>query len=96
MPRLPRRVARARPHHLPASDGGTAGLNGSCAQTPFGRFPHDAQFRDLRVSSRHRRKLGARRSRVRNQTQKEIDRARIRIGAVLTDIFGANGRRILS
>ena len=58
-------------------------------------FVPSQQFRDLRVLSRHRRKLVARRSQVRNQTQKVIDRAGIRIGAVLTDIFGANGRRIL-
>ena len=32
---------------------------------------------------------------MRNQTQKVIDRAGIRIGVVLTDIFGTNGRRIL-
>ena len=58
-------------------------------------FVPSQQFRDLRVLSRHRRKLVARRSRVRNQTQKVIDRAGIRIGVVLTDIFGTNGRRIL-
>ena len=58
-------------------------------------FVPSQQFRDLRVLSRHRRKLVARRSQVRNQTQKVIDRAGIRIGAVLTDIFGTNGRRIL-
>ena len=45
--------------------------------------------------SRHRRKLVARRSQVRNQTQKVIDRGGVRIGAVLSDIFGRNGRRIL-
>ena len=32
---------------------------------------------------------------VRNQVQKVIDHAGVRIGAVLTDIFGTNGRRIL-
>ena len=45
--------------------------------------------------SRHRRKLVARRSQVRNQAQKVIDRGGVRIGAVLSDIFGTNGRRVL-
>ena len=58
-------------------------------------FVPSQQFRDLRSLSRHRRKLVARRSQVRNQAQKAIDRGGVRIGAVLTDIFGKNGRRIL-
>ena len=58
-------------------------------------FVPDQQFRDLRSLSRHRRKLVARRSQVRNQAQKVIDRGGVRIGAVLSDIFGRNGRRIL-
>ena len=58
-------------------------------------FVPDPKFRDLRSLSRHRRKLVARRSQVRNQAQKVIDRGGVRIGAVLSDIFGANGRRIL-
>ena len=58
-------------------------------------FVPSQQFRDLRCLSRHRRKLVAQRSRVRNQVQKVLDRSGVRIGGVLTDIFGANGRRIL-
>ena len=58
-------------------------------------FVPSQQFRDLRSLSRHLRKLVTRRTQVRNQTQKVIDRAGIRIGTVLTDVFGANGRRIL-
>ena len=58
-------------------------------------FVPSQTFRDLRSLSRHRRSLVAQRSRVRNQAQKVIDRAGVRIGTVLTDIFGANGRRIL-
>ena len=58
-------------------------------------FVPSPPFRDLRTLSRHRRTLVARRSQVRNQAQKVIDRAGVRIGAVLTDIFGTNGRRIL-
>ena len=68
-----------------------------CASSDSGRpsFVPSQQFRDLRSLSRHRRKLVARRSQVRNQAQKVIDRGGVRIGAVLTDIFGKNGRRIL-
>lgn len=58
-------------------------------------FVPSRAFRDLRAMSRHRRGLVAQRSRVRNQVQKVLDRSGVRIGAVLTDVFGANGRRIL-
>lgn len=34
-------------------------------------------------------------SRVRNRVQKVLDRSGVRIGAVLSDVFGANGRRVL-
>ncbi len=58
-------------------------------------FIPSRQFRDLRCVSRHRRSLVAQRSRVRNRVQKVLDRSGVRIGAVLSDIFGANGRRVL-
>ena len=44
---------------------------------------------------RYRRTLVQRRSQVRTRVQKIIDRAGVRIGGILTDIFGTNGRRIL-
>lgn len=53
-------------------------------------------FRELRAMNRHRRKLVNHRSSVRNRVQKVIDRAGIRIGGVLSDVFGMNGRRILT
>ncbi len=52
-------------------------------------------FRELRNMNRHRRKLVSQRSSVRNRVQKVIDRSGIRIGGVLSDVFGMNGRRIL-
>ena len=55
----------------------------------------DEAFRDLRNLVRHRRALVAQRSRVRNHVQKVLDRSGLRIGGVLSDIFGCNGRRIL-
>jgi len=52
-------------------------------------------FRELRVLSRHRRTLVAERSRVRNRAAKVVDRSGARVGGVISDIFGMNGRRIL-
>ena len=52
-------------------------------------------FRELRVLTRYRRTLVGQRSRVRNRVQKVLDRSGVRVGGVLSDVFGANGRRIL-
>ena len=53
------------------------------------------RFRHLRQLTRYRRKLVAERSRNRNRVHKTIDHDGLRIGGVLSDIFGVNGRRIL-
>ena len=53
------------------------------------------QFRQLRSLSRHRRQVVKDRSRVRNRVQKVLDRTGMRIGGILTDVFGMNGRRII-
>ena len=55
----------------------------------------DKRFRALRALNRHRRSLVHDRSRVRNRVHKLIDAAGIRIGGIITDIFGVNGRIIL-
>ncbi len=52
-------------------------------------------FRELRALGRHRQTLVAQRGRVRNRAGKVIDRGGARIGGVISDIFGMNGRRIL-
>ena len=52
-------------------------------------------FRELRVLTRYRRTLVGQRSRVRNRVQKVLDRSGVRVGGILSDIFGRNGRRIL-
>ena len=52
-------------------------------------------FRELRALSRQRRILIRQRSTVRNRVQKIIDRAGARIGGILSDVFGVNGRKIL-
>ena len=58
-------------------------------------FVPPRHFRRLRELTRCRRKLVAERSRNRNRVHKTLDRDGLRIGGVLTDIFGVNGRRIL-
>ena len=52
-------------------------------------------FRELRSLSRQRRVLVRQRSTVCNRVQKIIDRAGVRIGGILSDVFGVNGRKIL-
>lgn len=53
------------------------------------------KFRELRETVRHRRRLVSRRSSVRNKVQRILDRGGLRIGGILSDIFGRNGRRII-
>ena len=55
----------------------------------------DRQFHALRSMNRHRRSLVEERARVRNRAQKTIDRAGIRIGGIISDVFGVNGRIML-
>ena len=52
-------------------------------------------FRDVRNVSRHRRRLVASAASVRNRVHKVLDRSGCRIGGVLTDIFGKNGRLMI-
>ena len=58
-------------------------------------FVPDRTFRNLRSLCRARRKEIAEQSRIRTRTQKIIDRTGVRVGGILTDVFGRNGRRIL-
>ena len=52
-------------------------------------------FRQLRHVSRHRRRLVQQRASVRNRVHKVIDRGGVRLGGILSDIFGVNGRIVL-
>lgn len=54
-----------------------------------------AAFGALRQQCRYRRKVVGDRARVRQRLQKTLDHEGLRLGGVLTDILGANGRRIL-
>lgn len=53
------------------------------------------RFRHLRQLIRYRRTVVAERSRARNRVHKTLDHDGFRLGGVLSDIFGINGRRIL-
>ena len=53
------------------------------------------RFRRLRQLARFRRTLAAERSRNRNRVHKTLDHDGLRLGGILSDIFGVNGRRIL-
>ncbi len=55
----------------------------------------DRTFLALRSLSRHRRSLVQERARVRNRVQKVIDRAGVRIGGIISDVFGVNDRIML-
>ena len=58
-------------------------------------FVPPRRFRHLRQLTRYRRKLVAERSRHRNRVHKTLDHDGLRLGGILSDIFGVNGRRIL-
>ena len=52
-------------------------------------------FRQLRQLTRYRRRLVSERSRARNRVHKTLDHDGLRIGGVLSDLFGVNGRQVL-
>ena len=54
-----------------------------------------ARFRALRKVSRMRRQVVRERARTRNRIHQVLDVAGIRVGGILSDLFGANGTRIL-
>jgi len=53
------------------------------------------RFRALRKVSRLRRQVVRERARMRNRAHKILDAAGVRVGGVLSDLFGMNGLRIL-
>ena len=54
-----------------------------------------ARFRALRKVSRMRRQVVRERARTRNRIHQVLDAAGLRVGGLLSDLFGANGMRIL-
>jgi len=57
-------------------------------------FVPNMQFRDLRKLSRQRRKAVQLRSVLRTRVHRILDSAGVRVGGVLSDLFGVNGQRI--
>ena len=53
-------------------------------------------FRELRALNRHRQRLVRSCAQLRNRVHKVLDRTGLRLGGILSDVFGMNGRRILS
>ncbi len=53
-------------------------------------------IRELRDLTRYRKKLLANGAAERNRVQKVLEDANIKLGSVLTDVFGASGQRMLS
>jgi len=53
------------------------------------------EMRDLRQLSRYRRRLVGLRSQARVRIHKILDRNGLRLGGILSDVFGVNGRRLL-
>ncbi len=53
------------------------------------------EFRDLRQMSRCRRNWVGDRSRVRNRVHQVLDRSGLRLGGIITDVFGFNAQRLL-
>ena len=58
-------------------------------------FVPNAPMRELRDLLRYRRKLVDARSAERNRVLKLLEQANIKIGTVVTDVFGVSGRRML-
>lgn len=54
-----------------------------------------AYFRSMRKVSRHRRQLVRDRARARDRILKVLGAAGVHIGGILSDVFGANGKRLL-
>ena len=53
------------------------------------------EFRDLRQMSRCRRNWVGDRSRVRNRVHQVLDRSGLRLGGIITDVFGLNAQHLL-
>ena len=58
-------------------------------------FVPPTEFRELRKLSRQRRKVVHHRATLRTRIHQTLDSAGIRIGGLLSDLFGVNGQRIL-
>lgn len=60
-----------------------------------GSFVPPQHIRELRVLHRHRRKLVAQRTAEKNRLQNILEDANIKLGSVISDVFGVTGRLII-
>ncbi len=60
-----------------------------------GSFIPDQQTRELRVLHRHRRKLIGQRTAEKNRLQNILEDANIKLGSVVSDVFGKTGSAIV-
>jgi transposase len=58
-------------------------------------FIPDGEFQRIRLLSRHRTNLTEDLSRVRNRVQKVLEDGNIKLGSVVSDVFGVSGRQVL-
>jgi transposase len=58
-------------------------------------FIPDGEFQRLRLLSRHRTNLTEDLSRVRNRVQKVLEDGNIKLGSIVSDVFGVSGRQVL-
>src|SRR5262245_46193319 len=61
-----------------------------------GSFIPPAAIRELRDLTRYRRQLVEEGTRARNRVQKLLEHANVKLGSVLSDVFGASGRAMLA
>jgi len=58
-------------------------------------FIPDGEFQRIRLLSRHRTNLTEDLTRVRNRVQKVLEDGNIKLGSVVSDVFGVSGRQVL-
>ena len=58
-------------------------------------FIPDGEFQRLRLLSRHRTNLTEDLARVRNRVQKVLEDGNIKLGSIVSDVFGVSGRQVL-
>jgi transposase len=58
-------------------------------------FIPDGEFQRIRLLSRHRTNLTEDLSRVKNRVQKVLEDGNIKLGSVVSDVFGVSGRQVL-
>jgi transposase len=58
-------------------------------------FIPDSEFQRMRLLSRHRTNLTEDLSRVKNRVQKVLEDGNVKLGSIVSDVFGKSGRQVL-